>query len=591
MDRASEISAKAHDDGFMQDCLQSVYRELSSDRNQEHVHEVGKASANFIKTGALYVPGGWGKVVSAAVFAADEIKPSEPNQLGTDVILGASKGLMLARLNQFGGQRCLPAGQGALLGLGSRATDVCLSRSTYEQPTDHKFDLSFGVHNIAAEIGDTRAFVADAAMYGGARILMPSTASYLRNPHQAATISGATFGLMSGAVSEVQRQQSNNERLDYGKILRSAGISAAIDGTAAQLGNSFARQCRNPREFATAPTHSYSDGDRALLYKFDHRLNRGEMKDVEAALENISNRVSLGELHPSTADHIYSRIHNLFKPAELLPQVQSDGARIGKQLLMQVGNPRLVQQGDNPTCSVAALEHRLFTKEPQQAVDLVLQAVTTATYKPPFPYRGERFQVKLNPQTLLREMPTANPYDIRHNGMYRSHVSQIMQYVIPNVHWQSPREGSQYERNERLRHYFVVDRKTMPPTMHDFPHLSSSETQDIYEAITGSGQQFHFNGHNFRNLADFKAILQQTAKDNRLPLLLTVDARRAPFTTAHQRLSGHEINPQQPSAHDICLTRYDQKSGLVFLHNPWGRQAHPYGIPVEVLYNSLYRNP
>ena len=338
----------------------------------------------------------------------------------------------------------------------------------------------------------------------------------------------------------------------------------------------------------TPASESYDHQEHQLLNKFDRDLDLRQSLELSDAMYIINRRNETGNLNPDTIKHVYKQTEMLLEPDALIPQVRGAGPLLAKQLVMQFADPRLVHQGNHPSCTVAALEYRMLVKDPEKAADVIVQAVTTAKYKPPYPYNGKDLTVRLDPQSLIAEHTCIDPYGA--DGMHRSYASQILQYVAPNVRWQAQDPNLRYERGTKTREFTIRDfGKQRPELLHDYPHLGPGDTTSIYEAMTGNGTRCHYSGNNFRTQQEFKEKLVDAKQQNQLPLILSVDVRQSPFYDLLTEATRRQLTAADHT-HDICVTEYNPKNGMVSVYNSWGRQFHPSGIPLGTLYKALERS-
>jgi hypothetical protein len=569
----------------------------------------------FAKTASLYLPGPPGRIASATLYAADEINLRDDKYAACDMVCGALKGVTLRLVSQSAFGEVHPLIQGATLGLASRLSDVAFTRNSYSRPGGEGFDAFYGLQNISAELMNRPALTTDIASFTAASALS-KLAPVARGRfclHLGTTISGATYGFMNGASKEINSEREKHQSIDWTSVAKTGFSNAVLDGSAATVGYAFGNRfggkyCIAPRAIevnrsfgkttwdtnfphsgnGSSATTDIERQELRLLDKLDQQLDFHQSAEVTDAFIGIRRRNTSGDLHHDTISQIYNHAERLLEPSSLIPQLRGSGPLLAKQILMQVAEPHLVHQGNHPTCTVAALEHRLYSRDPEKATDLIVQAATTASYKPPYAYNGKEITVQLDPQSMIAEHTCIDPFGA--DGKHRSYASHILQYVTPNIHWQAQDPNIRYERATKAREFTLRDfGKQRPELLHDYPHLGPGDTTSIYEAITGNGTRCHWGGNNFRTREEFKQKLVDAKQQQQFPLLMSVDVRHTPFYDLLGASTKGKLTDSDHT-HDICVTDFDSKNRIVSVYNSWGRQSHPSGISLEALYKALERN-
>ncbi len=237
--------------------------------------EFVRYGTDFVKAVPLFVPS-VGKNVTLLTYGAaalfhglDQVKAKDDlsTQL-TDFALGAAKGIALkgsfdalgrvdftkvSKLAETGIVPSALAGKPLELsakafsfGISSRYIDASLSRETYLDATG-KFELSHGMSQAFSQTFNRSALATDLIVFGGATFALKgvniATRGLLDRSALAQTMAtGGSFGLGSGTVAEVQRQNALNSTYDFKEIALRGILEAGVHTLAAGPGGLRARQ-------------------------------------------------------------------------------------------------------------------------------------------------------------------------------------------------------------------------------------------------------------------------------------------------------------------------------------------------------------
>jgi hypothetical protein len=205
--------------------------------------EITHYASGFLKTAALFMRGRIGLAGTIGLYALDQMNSCD--RLGVQLLDGtmggAKGGLLKGALHIMGTKNVSVPLKGVGLGVTSRVLETGLSRSTYLDPASGEFSLGSGLGTLANTSLNRKALVADALIFSVAHGLLKGTdrltlgrienSAFLKT-----AFTGTTFGLSSGAASEIMRQQAASESFDFSQVARRALIQGALDTVAAAPG-------------------------------------------------------------------------------------------------------------------------------------------------------------------------------------------------------------------------------------------------------------------------------------------------------------------------------------------------------------------
>lgn len=209
--------------------------------------KVTEAITNYgpetLYAGALLFPGGKAVAASAAIGALNEIRTDDSLKEGFyDAVLGSVKGgATKFAFDKIGGVEFTTSilnapVKGVVMGSTSTLLDSGLSRRTYDQ--DGRFDLGTGIDRTIQSVFSPQAMAVNAATFGFAggasAVLNKLSGGFVaRSPGVATLLTGSTFGIASGGISEASRQAALGDGFDIGKIASESAIHGALYGLAA----------------------------------------------------------------------------------------------------------------------------------------------------------------------------------------------------------------------------------------------------------------------------------------------------------------------------------------------------------------------
>ena len=220
---------------------------------------IGSYGTQLLNTVGLFMPGKAGYLLAGGTHAADAARPAE--SIGLQMLdggMGLSKGLLLKGSFDYIGQRNLGlAAQAVSMGVTARLGDQALTRDTY---LDHKTGEYGAWTGISKTLGDTfapKALASDVITFGLAKGLLgkvnsASGGALESSPFWSRVATGGAFGVSSGSVAEIDRQQQAGENFDVSKVVTRALLTGATDMVAAGPGGAMAR-AQAARGTDTAP--------------------------------------------------------------------------------------------------------------------------------------------------------------------------------------------------------------------------------------------------------------------------------------------------------------------------------------------------
>ncbi|HEY9677534.1 MAG TPA: hypothetical protein V6C76_05970 [Drouetiella sp.] len=203
--------------------------------------QINTYGSGMIKTAGMFLPGRAGWAIAATTGVLDGAKPGEAlsDQL-VDGGLGLTKGVALKGMfNKVGGADMGIAAKALGLGVGSRIIDSSLTRETYQ--TADGYSASTGLSRIAEQSFNKRALASDLITFGLAHGAVSGidriTGGALKSsPLMSTLATGGIFGVSSGSVQEINRQQQAGEKFDLSQVVTSATLTGITDMVASAPG-------------------------------------------------------------------------------------------------------------------------------------------------------------------------------------------------------------------------------------------------------------------------------------------------------------------------------------------------------------------
>jgi hypothetical protein len=257
--KQAEEAQKSNDKERLNALTKQLQEKVRADREAlQWQDETSHYATGFAKTMGLFLKGRGGATLTALSFGLDQINPNEtPSLQAADFTLGMGKGLLTRRVMGAASNLKLGiAGEASVLGLSSRIIDQALTRGNYYDNNSGRFSFLTAFNKIDSVALDRAALVSDVTTFAGAKLMFglagrAGHGSLLSNPFWATTLTGGTFGISSGAASEIIRQRQTGESFDFNKIVRHGLMQGLVDSVAAAPGglqaNSYFRSSLSSR--------------------------------------------------------------------------------------------------------------------------------------------------------------------------------------------------------------------------------------------------------------------------------------------------------------------------------------------------------
>lgn len=247
---------------------------VAFDGDAEQEREWSGYAKGLIKTIPLFMRG---KIALSGLllsYASDEAKISDAiaDQL-VDASLGASKAALLkGSFHVISRAGVTPPRAGMYLGMLSRTSDAALTRSNYEDAQGN-IVLERGLLKTLKIGLDPRSLVVDAATFAAgdilwARLYNASRGRVFYRAEIKHALSGGVMGMSSGFGHELQRQLSEESKLDFSDLARHTIIQGGLDAIAGGIGGAQAQRYMRlklprdtPSDVATARSTAFQLGE------------------------------------------------------------------------------------------------------------------------------------------------------------------------------------------------------------------------------------------------------------------------------------------------------------------------------------------
>lgn len=304
-------------------------------------------------------------------------------------------------------------------------------------------------------------------------------------------------------------------------------------------------------------------------------------------------------------------------PEAMLPEATR--ARLAEQILFNAAYPKTIDQGFNNTCNVTTIEARLYEKSPQNAAKLIVDVALTGKYITPSGKvvdigRTGGIEADSESNKVLVNSFAPNYYgDIKLDGS-RNLANQIFQNAAVNIYYanhspialnagdivqylkRKPQAGDPSDTGERLVLYSAKDGKLTVKGLAQSPKIPTVGLVDVYNQIvpdhTGPGNVIPGSENKFivvgdkaagaampgdlisekivyaSNAPDFEKLLVSLKSENKLPIILWVDANKQEswFGPSRQGSGSHVILVQNIALKTINgIPTY-----MVDFTNQWG---------------------
>jgi hypothetical protein len=352
---------------------------------------------------------------------------------------------------------------------------------------------------------------------------------------------------------------------------------------------------------------------------------------TERLRKDIQESITVSNLQQTTLEYVNDLERRHLPAAELNKTMEqvcrlleaTDGATARSQrrlaaidLLYNVAHPETISQGRHGTCSVAALEYKMYLQHPSVAAEMVASAALTGSWK------GKDGKMISIPAEALGTGEIERKHYPPRDGE-RSYASQLFQVAALNdvgQHLKSPMKFVQYAQptfvdgGQSLEHdFWILPNGTKKPFEEpgrgDFSRtggLTSFEIAAEITRLTGETNGVIANREHDRddtptenapypgikgdNLTDvrsqreFESAIVQLKHDGKLPVVISV------YGQGIKDLDGSSAVQGEAPNHFVCIDDYQPASGgqaaRLHVHNNW-RQENNGWMNLRDFYQSL----
>lgn len=383
------------------------------------------------------------------------------------------------------------------------------------------------------------------------------------------------------------------------------------------------------------PNDTLSAGDLRKLSD-DAFKTPEQQKAFKDHVDQFEKRAESEKIPASEREKFYAQV------ARMLQNAQDGGNKrftademrgLALDTMKQGALPGSVNQGNYPTCSVAALESALYKQEPSTIARVVADVSITGSYKTVDGTQITPPERNLRPDKYNDDTPDKK----------RSGASQIAQNTLLNVHWNRQEGFEGDEKGKKGKIFYeeghpkdsigdaqvrLIDRTTGKPytrtegfvdptTEHtgqvhgtrerplDTPSMSIGKVNDVYKQLVGNHGKMGFVS-SFENpmsqspktLEEFKKVFDDVASGGKLanPIILGVHANVDPFKADMTRPGASKEEQERMGRmhayHAVAVFDYDPKTGMATVENQWGQDVDHTGKPgskERIHINDLYK--
>jgi len=332
-------------------------------------------------------------------------------------------------------------------------------------------------------------------------------------------------------------------------------------------------------------------------------------------IKRLEKRAARGDLEPEEVSRTFTEIARLMDDDTYAVLEMPDRIRLAEQVLHQSADPTSISQGKHGTCSVSAVEARIYRRCPSAAARLVADVALNGLYR-------DRFgrAVRLDAESLKPDMEAQDspPQDGE-----RSFASQLFQVTAVNLYWQrrnqdeSPgaksiitykqlpdfprlQDDGTYDSGERL-----IDSTTGAEVLTGgdsgqpvrCPWIETWGLQEVYDRVSGqTDSDFVLANYaavpdgispadkpgriTFRSEEELGTSLAGLQKAGEMPIVIKVFTGNEPLKT--------DSGTMPPQWHYVTIRSYDPVSKTAMLDNQRGRASH-HTISLRDLYRCTLR--
>lgn len=281
---------------------------------------------------------------------------------------------------------------------------------------------------------------------------------------------------------------------------------------------------------------------------------------------------------------------------------------IAEQVMSQAADPKSVDQGIHPTCNVATVESRTYSRNPQEASKLVADMVTTGEYTTKDGTKVTLDQESLQPHDGAKTNP---PTDGQ-----RSYASQLFQVTTVNIGYAERGSTIHYEQHEKdptdrsddgarqvdwskepheeLKHGRMAKALGAKDSDYHTPGLNDEEILKAGNRINNETDKTWYVAHSdygdgdvnkVKSEKEFEDQIKDAKEHGKLPMVVKVHTGNEPFYTD----SGAGAAGGSGGWHVVTIRDYQEgPPAKLKIDNQWGTDVDHTGNGSEISVHDLY---
>ncbi|MGH9552819.1 MAG: hypothetical protein ACRD3W_25795, partial [Terriglobales bacterium] len=322
----------------------------------------------------------------------------------------------------------------------------------------------------------------------------------------------------------------------------------------------------------------------------------------ESFLSQFENRIT----DPKERAQTYFELSRMLQYNPDAPLSAKQRAWVAEQLMMQIADPTIIDQGSHSTCNVTTVEERLAIRNPSEYAKMIADSVVTGKYVTANGNTIDAMDIGAlqrdgEANKAWTQSVAANNSDLKDDGD-RSFASKIFQEIAVNIllsqsDMDPVRTGTAVPGSWKLVSQFGTEVLVGPGGVtKPFGGLYGADLTYIYNEITGtdeSGFVFQKGSHtgigplqaltdvdgriinpSGAPYRDYKSVfsesmfvyqLEQAKLNGKLPVIITVDANQEPFWTAsgNGAAGGSGNGTAEVAGHVVIITDVDMSGAMI----------------------------
>lgn len=328
--------------------------------------------------------------------------------------------------------------------------------------------------------------------------------------------------------------------------------------------------------------------DAAICKQREHLLDlaskniksESELAKFVVDLARFENRAAAGQLPVSEVAATYKQVERIMSDSSSHLIQQTHKTMLAEQIISQSATPTSVEQGGHPTCNVANVESRMYTRKPSEAARFVVDLALTSHYVTANGIKVDYDGRSLSSLVPHNESRTNPPVDAG-----RSYASQIFQMGAVTAAWNgkaAPGNSVRYEdaeqkngiQQDRLIVYGFGQSRVLSAS----PELGVDRLEPIYNGIAGTNEHGFVMQRSakdipgavgFNSATELERHLTEANNNKLYPVIVMVDTSNQPF--AHDE--GIDKRSSVGGAHVVSVTDFDNKTKMLSVDGTWASSA------------------